>query len=136
MTDSRTDCEGRREQLGRLLDGETTAGGGADLFHHLGGCGECRAYVDTLLLLRLAAGRASAGAAAAADAIAPSRIRPRRAGAGWRLPVPAAVAAALVLLLGGGLLGAAWMSGAAGARGAGGHPAVVVVCSLPEVVVR
>lgn len=136
MTDTRTDCEARREQLGRLLDGETAAVAGADLFRHLGGCGGCRSFLDTLLLLRQAAGRERAGAAAVADAIAPPRVRPRRTAAAWRLPVPAAVAAALVLLVGGALLGAAWTSGAAGARGAGGRPAVVVVCSLPEVVVR
>ena len=136
------DCEARQEQLSQLLDGEAGAVDQPELFRHRGECAGCRSFLDGLAQLRGTVGRDRELSAAGADEIplpwprravtpGPDRLR---AGRRLRLPVPAALAAALVLLLGGALLGAQWAG--AGARGAGGRAPVVVVCSLPEIVVR
>lgn len=145
------DCEARQEQLGALLDGEAAAADLSALFRHVGECADCRSYFDTLTRLRGAAARDRDLLAPGADdlllplprrAAARGRFRSgagrwlRRPAAGWRLPVPAALAAAVILLLGGALLGARWAAVRGGAQGPAGRSSVVVVCSLPEVVVR
>ncbi len=139
------DCEHKQEQLGRLLDGEMPARDQGDLFAHLGGCGECRRWFDTVTSIRVAVGRDREVIARAADAIqlpslAPVASRRSRGNMrSWRLPVPMAAVLAIVLVAGGALVGARWsrLAVEAGQLAAqAGRAPVVVICSLPEVTVR
>ena len=142
-------CEARQELLGAVLDGEAVAVDHAELFAHLGGCAGCRSFFDTLVTVRAAAARDRDALAAAADAIplpvlpgtaprvAASGRVPRGRAHVWRLPAPLAAALAVALLTGGMLLGARWSRVVAGGLAAqAGRAPVVVICSLPEVMVR
>jgi hypothetical protein len=144
-----------------LIDGEATGAVQAALFRHLGECADCRLFFDSMVRFRNSAGHDREEIFRAADEALPARLQlpPVREAArdfapvaglgrwfpfatgGWRLPVPAAIGLALVLLVGGVILGSSLSRGPGGdgsrdRAGALGQPTVVVVCSLPEVEVR
>lgn len=149
-------CTARQEQVSLLIDGEAEESDQAALFKHLGECSDCRLFFESMIRFRNTARRDRDEVLRAADEVLPSWISippvrgHSRAGSGrwfrfltggWRVPAPAVVGLALVLLVGGALLGGrlARVSGRAdpdGQAGKFGKPSVVVICSLPEVEVR
>ncbi len=141
-------CEAKQEQLSLLIDAELQEPDQVGLFRHLEGCSDCRLFFRSMIRLRNAAKRDQEEIALTADEILPpwdpaavqrsSRGRSRWieiVSGGWRMPKPVAIGVAIVLIAGGIVLGSRIAStggsGAAGDRIA--KPAVVVVCSLPEV---
>jgi len=147
-------CEDGRQRLSRLVDGELDPADQAGLFGHLEGCGECRAFLATLVRFRNAAKRDREAALREADELLPA-WPPRPAAAArrgaWRerlaawprpgLPAPAALALAALLLvagigIGAGLAGrrdaARARREAEATRTAPGSPRVVYVCAMPE----
>jgi predicted anti-sigma-YlaC factor YlaD len=149
-------CEARQEQVSLLIDGEAGEPDEAAVFRHLGECPDCRLFFDSMIRFRNTARRDREEITRAADeALRAQAPIPRERGrsrpglgrwlpflaGGWRVPAPAILGLAVVLLVGGALLGVrlARVSGGAGAEGSAGmrgKPVVVVVCSLPEVEVR
>ena len=147
-------CEDGRERLSRLVDGELGADDQAGLFGHLEACGECRAFLETLVSLRGGIRRDREAALREADELLPP-WPPRPAAAArrgaWRerllaplrggLTAPAALALAAVLLAAGIGIGAgltarrdAARAGRAveAAKQAPAQSSVVYVCAMPE----
>jgi predicted anti-sigma-YlaC factor YlaD len=142
-------CEANQEQVSLLIDAELAEADQVTVFRHLEGCPDCRLFFQSMIRLRKAAKRDLEEISLAANEILPQRLAPaplggetkRRANwlaGGWRMPAPAAVGLAVVLLVTGALVGSrlVGISGSAGRQGLAGRtvrPTVVVVCSLPEV---
>lgn len=141
-------CEAKQEQVGLLIDGELLEPEQSGLFRHLEDCSDCRLFFRSMIRLRKAIRRDQEEISLAADEIlptwsSPAARKPSREWSrwieivrgGWRMPKPVAIGLAVLLVAGGAALG----SRIATTRGAGvggdqtAKPAVVVVCSLPEV---
>jgi predicted anti-sigma-YlaC factor YlaD len=152
-------CETAQEQVSLLIDAELEGSAQAKLFGHLEGCSECRSFFDSMVRFRKAAHMDREEIFLAASEVLPPRspvprslfpAREHRFAAGWtrwlragswRMPVPAGVGLAIVLLFAGALLGArlASISRGSGMKWTAGEtakPTVVVVCGLPEVEVH
>jgi predicted anti-sigma-YlaC factor YlaD len=146
-------CDARQEQVSLLIDAELEESDQVTLFGHLENCTECRLFLDSMIRFRNAARRDHEASSLAADEALPqgSRLPLKEAASGhgerrwlriltrgWRMPASVAIGAAVVLLVAGAIVGTriSTLSGGGGPEGQAGltsKPAVVVICSLPEV---
>ena len=149
-------CDERQLQLSRLMDADTGDLEQAGLFTHLEGCTECRHFFDSLIRFRSTARQDREEVLRQADERLPARLRlPVRPGARrppgawlsswWRpgLPVPAAIAFAVLLLVAGIVIGASLAArpgrapqrtpDAEQAKQPPGGPTYIYVCSMPQI---
>ena len=149
-------CDERQLQLSLLMDAESCALEQAGLFTHLEGCTECRHFFDSLIHFRNTARQDREEILRQADERLPARfLLPARPGASltpgawlsswWRpaMPVPAAIAFAVLLLVAGIVIGASLAArpnrapqrtpDAEQAKQPPGGPTYIYVCSMPQI---
>jgi hypothetical protein len=133
-------CEEANELTNRFIDNELEAGSQDHLFGHLSICPDCRSFLHTMLKIRRVVERDAVAFPREIDAQVLRALSGKESSPlwkrSWRIPVPFAAAAMLVVALG---IASTFLFALSGAHSLGGpdanarrgHQTASVVCILP-----